>query len=81
MHDRAAVRVGPKEGALEQEEAWCLLRGSSDGLADDVALLIDDPDHSNGEDRFLLLGLSAGLRILVVSHCCQKANREKGATS
>lgn len=38
-------------------------------FSDDYALLIDDPDHSGGEDRFILLGMSARLRILVVSHC------------
>ena len=36
---------------------------------DDAALLFDDPDHSEDEDRFLLLGLSARLSILVVVHC------------
>jgi uncharacterized DUF497 family protein len=38
-------------------------------FADENALLIDDPDHSQDEDRFILLGLSARLRILVVCHC------------
>lgn len=28
-----------------------------------------DPDHSDNEDRFLLLGLSSLLRMLVVCHC------------
>jgi len=36
---------------------------------DDHALLLDDPDHSAQEDRFVLLGLSAKPRILVVVHC------------
>jgi uncharacterized protein len=36
---------------------------------DENALLIDDPDHSIDEDRFILLGLSARPRILVVCHC------------
>ena len=36
---------------------------------DEEALLIADPDHSNDEDRFVLLGLSARLRTLVVCHC------------
>ena len=31
-------------------------------------LLMADPDHSKDEDRFLLLGLSARLRLLVVCH-------------
>ncbi len=37
-------------------------------FADEHALLIDDPEHSTVEDRFILLGLSAKLRILVVAH-------------
>ncbi len=36
---------------------------------DDEALLIFDPDHSDDEDRFILLGLSIRLNILVVCHC------------
>ncbi|MBI1976291.1 MAG: BrnT family toxin [Candidatus Omnitrophica bacterium] len=36
---------------------------------DENARVIYDPDHSMEEDRFILLGLSAGLRILVVCHC------------
>ena len=36
---------------------------------DDRALLIEDPDEDDGEDRFVLLGISAALRMLVVCHC------------
>ena len=36
---------------------------------DDYALLLDDPDHSGDEDRFLLLGVSSRLRTVVVCHC------------
>ena len=38
---------------------------------DQQARLIDDPEHSADEERFLLLGLSSTLRLLVVSHCCR----------
>lgn len=33
------------------------------------ARLIPDPDHSEDEDRFVLLGMGERLRILVVCHC------------
>ena len=36
---------------------------------DEDALQIFDPDHSEAEDRFILLGMSSILRILVVCHC------------
>ena len=36
---------------------------------DENARLIPDPAHSKNEDRFILLGFSSNLRILVVIHC------------
>ena len=36
---------------------------------DEFAILFDDPDHSQDEERFLLLGLSLKLKNLVVCHC------------
>ncbi|MEO8385579.1 MAG: BrnT family toxin [Betaproteobacteria bacterium] len=38
-------------------------------FSDERGLLIDDPGHSKDEDRFVLLGLSQSLRLLVVVHC------------
>ena len=35
---------------------------------DENARLIYDPDHSESEGRFLLLGLSASMRLVVVHH-------------
>ena len=36
---------------------------------DEEALLRPDEEHSDDENRFLLLGLSGRLRALVVCHC------------
>lgn len=38
-------------------------------FVDQSALLIEDPDHSITEQRFIILGMSRRLRILVVVHC------------
>lgn len=43
-------------------------------FSDDDALLIPDPDHSDDEDRFILLGVSSALRALVVCHCYREAS-------
>jgi len=42
-------------------------------FADENARMKHDPDHSREEDRFILLGFSAKLRLLLVCH----AYREK----
>ena len=41
---------------------------------DEEALLRDDPDHSLDEDRFVLLGMSAVSRLLIVCHCNREAD-------
>jgi uncharacterized protein len=44
-------------------------------FSDERALLIDDPDHSEDEERFVLLGLSQSLGLLVVVHCYRAEGR------
>jgi uncharacterized protein len=43
---------------------------------DDEARLLDDPEHSMAEDRFILLGLSQALRLLIVVHCYRASDAE-----
>jgi uncharacterized DUF497 family protein len=40
---------------------------------DENAIQFIDPDHSEDEDRFILLGMSLKLRILVVCHCFRES--------
>jgi uncharacterized protein len=40
---------------------------------DEYARLIDDPEHSEEEERFVLLGYSFQARCLIVSHCCRES--------
>ena len=41
---------------------------------DDAALVIDDPEHSEDEDRFIILGLSKRANLLVVCHCYRESD-------
>ena len=41
---------------------------------DEEAVEFDDPDHSQDEDRFIILGMSLRLRVLVISHCVRKGD-------
>ncbi len=40
---------------------------------DESGLFMPDPEHSDSEDRFLLLGLSQALKLLVVCHCYRES--------
>ena len=41
---------------------------------DENAIQFFDPDHSDDEDRFILLGISFRLRIIVVCHCFRESD-------
>ena len=41
---------------------------------DDNAILFDDPDHSEFEDRFLIIGITNSERLCIVSHCYRGAD-------
>jgi len=43
-------------------------------FSDENGFLLDDPDHSLEEERFILLGISSKLRLLVISHTYRKAD-------
>jgi len=38
-------------------------------FSDPNARKIHDPEHSEDEERFILLGISSGLKLLTVCHC------------
>ncbi len=46
----------------------CLSEEARLAFADPNGLVIDDPDHSEDEERFILLGLSYALHLPVVCH-------------
>lgn len=52
-----------RSDVLHPDNARCLV------FVDENALMIHDPDPSGDEDRFILLGLSASIRLLLVCHC------------
>lgn len=60
-NDRKAAANAKKHGVSFDE--------AKSVFVDERAKLIDDPDHSEDEDRFVLLGLSSTLRLLLVCHC------------
>ena len=47
---------------------------ASTAFYDELGLLLDDPDATVQEDRFVLLGMSSRLRLLVVVHAFREPN-------
>ena len=65
----------PKKALVNLRKHKVSFEDAQSVFSDERALLIDDPDHSEEEDRFVLLGLSQSLRLLVVVHCYRAEGR------
>ena len=59
----------PRKGRSNRQKHGVSFEEAQTVFFDEHAVLIDDPDASADEDRFLILGLSASLRLLTVCHC------------
>jgi len=60
--DNEKNRINQKKHRISFEEAESV-------FYDDNAIQFWDEDHSDAEDRFLLLGRSFKMRILLIVHC------------
>ena len=58
-----------KKSASNQKKHGVSFEEAKTVFSDQFARLIADPDHSDDEDRFILLGTSISSRLLVVCHC------------
>jgi uncharacterized protein len=62
------------KAASNQHKHGVSFEEAETAFADERGRLIVDPDHSDQEERFILMGLSARLRLLIVCHCYRYAD-------
>ncbi len=67
--DERKARDNLRKHAVPFEEAVT-------AFSDENARLMYDPEHSQNEDRFVLLGISSKLRILIICHVYHQSERE-----
>lgn len=65
--DENKNRINKQKHQVSFEEAKSV-------FSDEAALVIADPDHSEDEERFLILGQSDQLKLLVVCHCYRESD-------
>jgi uncharacterized DUF497 family protein len=58
----------PKKAKSNEKKHGVSFEEARSVFFDEQALLIEDPQPLNEEERFVLLGISASLRLLVVVH-------------
>jgi len=65
----------PRKSRANQTKHGVSFEEARTAFLDEHARVIPDPQHSNDEDRFVLLGLSVQLRVLIVCHCYREADQ------
>jgi hypothetical protein len=60
---------GANKAAANQRKHGVTFDEARTVFFDENAKLINDPDHSDDEDRFVMLGLSSNFRFVLVCHC------------
>ena len=60
--DENKNQINQRKHGISFEEAQAVFE-------DEHAILFDDPDHSESEERFLLIGLYRKTRVCIVSNC------------
>ena len=59
----------PDKNAVNIEKHGISFEEAKTVFYDDEALVRDDPEHSEDEERFVILGLSSRANLLIVCHC------------
>ncbi len=62
------------KNAANQQKHGVSFEEAQSAFYDENATIYFDPDHSEEEDRFILLGISFKLRVLVVCHCYRESS-------
>ena len=62
----------PRKDQYNRRKHDVSFREASTAFYDDDAILFDDPNHSEEEERCLLIGMTVFGRLLIVSHCYRK---------
>jgi uncharacterized DUF497 family protein len=71
--DELSFRWDPKKEKLNVKNHGVSFSEATTAFYDEQAIQFFDPDHSEEEDRFILMGFSFKLRVLVVCHCYRES--------
>ncbi len=70
--DHITFEWDAKKNSSNQKKHGISFEEAKTIFTDQFARMIADPEHSEKEDRFILLGTSLHARLLVVCHCIRQ---------
>ena len=67
--DRLRFEWDPEKNEINKRKHQVSFEEAQTVFYDEEAKVIDDPEHSADEERFIILGFSKRANLLVVCHC------------
>jgi uncharacterized DUF497 family protein len=68
LQDGPPIRLGRSKSRRQSAQHGVSFAEAATAFGDPLSLTIPDPDHSQDEDRFLLIGRSTQQHLVVVAH-------------
>jgi hypothetical protein len=65
----------PRKDRLNRRKHGIYFLEAESVFVDERGLFMADPEHSEDEDRFVLLGMNASIRLLLVCHCYRESDQ------
>lgn len=65
----------PNKDEINKRKHGLSFETAKEVFYDELAVLFDDPEHSEDEDRFLIIGSLKSEQICIVSHCYRDEDR------
>ncbi|MFM8269169.1 MAG: BrnT family toxin [Pseudomonadota bacterium] len=65
----------PNKSAINKKKHGVSFEEAQTVFFDPNARVIEDPEHSDQEERFVIMGVSQRLRILTVCYCYRRGNK------
>jgi len=62
----------PQKARSNQQKHGVSFEEAQTAFLDEQALVLEDPEPDDPEERFVLLGLSSSIRLLLVCHCLRE---------
>ncbi|MBM9502927.1 BrnT family toxin, partial [Leptospira sp. 201903071] len=69
MEESIKFEWDPSKNTINRQKHRISFEEAKTVFYDENARIINDPDHSENEERFIILGFSYKLNLLMVSHC------------
>lgn len=73
--NRPVFEWDPNKNEINKKKHGLSFETATQVFADEFAKVYSDPEHSDNEDRFVIIGMILSRKVCVVNHCFREGDR------